>query len=69
MLDKVLAAIRELRCPSGQGASRQAIAKLLKERWAVDNAASIKKALQKGVDSGRLLREKASHKVAASIDL
>ena len=43
VLDKVLAAIRELRCPSGQGASRQAIAKLLKERWAVDNAASIKK--------------------------
>ena len=63
VLDKALAAIRELRLPSGVGASRQAIAKLLKERWSVGNAVSLRKALQKGVDTGNLVQEKASFKI------
>ena len=66
VLDKVIAAIRELRSPGGS--SRQAIAKLLKQRWAVDNTVALRKALKKGVDGGKLLQEKASFKVAGDGD-
>ena len=62
VLAKVMVAIRELRAPSGS--SRQAIAKLLKERWAVDNTVALRKALKKGVESGKLVQDKASFKVA-----
>eukprot|EP00937_MAST-01D_sp_MAST-1D-sp2_P002938 g2938.t1 len=64
VLDKCVAAILELRSPTGS--SRQAIAKLLKSRWGADNAVALRKALQKGVASGKLLQEKASFKVAGA---
>ena len=62
VLDKVVVAIRELRSPSGS--SRQAIAKLLKARWGVDNTVALRKALKEGTEKGKLIQEKASFKVA-----
>ena len=62
ILQKVVVAIRELRSPSGS--SRQAIAKLLKARWDVNNTVALRKALKKGTDCGLLVQEKASFKVA-----
>ena len=61
VLDKVIMAIRELRSPAGS--SRQAIAKFLKARWDVSNTVALRKALKKGVDTGKLVQERSSFKV------
>jgi hypothetical protein len=63
-LDKTMAAIRETRVPSGKASSRQAIAKYIKTRWGVNNTGALRKALKKGVDTGKLLQDKQSFKVA-----
>ena len=61
-LDKVVFAIRELK--SSSGSSRAAIAKFLKQRFAVENKNALKKALKAGETSGVLLRDKQSFRVA-----
>jgi hypothetical protein len=63
-LDKTMAAIRETRVPCGKASSRQAIAKYIKTRWGVNNTGALRKALKKGVDTGKLLHDKQSFKVA-----
>ena len=55
ILDKISHAIRTLADPTGT--SRPALLKFLKKEFDLDNAAVIKKALKKGVDSGKLLQK------------
>ena len=62
--DKIVVCIQELRTPAGSGSSRQVLAKLLKEHWAISSSVALKKALQKGIDTGKLLKDKAAFKVA-----
>ena len=66
LLDKVIVAIREYKDPGGS--SRGAIAKYLKAEYGVDvggaGAAAFKKALKKGVDSGKLTQNKQSFLIA-----
>lgn len=52
IIDKVFVAIEALRSPGGS--SRQAIAKYLKEHFEQDNAAALKRALDKAVAEGKL---------------
>ena len=55
VLDKIEHAVRTLADPTGT--SRPALLKFLKKEFDLDNAAVIKKALKKGVDSGKLLQK------------
>ena len=62
VLDKVVAAIRELK--DHKGSSRQAIAKYLKVNFDADNANALKVALKKGVSNGLLTQQGQSFKIA-----
>jgi len=64
VIDKIVFAIRSQPHTSPNGISRVAIAKYLKNELDYDNAAALKKALKKGVDSGKLIQTGQSFRVA-----
>ena len=61
IIDKVFVAIEALQSPGGS--SRQAIAKYLKEHFEQDNAAALKRALDKAVAEGKLTQSGQSFSI------
>jgi FKBP-type peptidyl-prolyl cis-trans isomerase len=65
VLDKIISSIRNQPHSSPNGVSRVAIAKYLKNELEYDNASALKKALKKGVASGKLIQTGQSFRVAS----
>lgn len=64
VLDKIIFAIRNQPHTTPNGISRVAISKYCKNELNYDNASALKKALKKGVDSGKLVQTGQSFRVA-----
>ena len=62
LLDKIVEAIRNEKKPGGS--SRVSIKKYLVANYQITNEKALKKAFQSGLDSGRLVQNKASFEVA-----
>lgn len=64
VLDKIIVSIRNQPHTNPNGISRVSIVKYLKNELDYDNASALKKALKKGVDSGKLIQKGQSYRVA-----
>lgn len=71
VLDKIIFAIRNQPPGGEKGVSRVSIQKFMKNEMDYDNPSALKKALKKGVDSGKLIQNEQSFRVAgdAIVDL
>ena len=67
VLDKIIFSIRNQPHSSPNGVSRVSIAKYIKNEFDYDNASALKKALKKGVDSGKLIQTGQSFRVAGDL--
>jgi FKBP-type peptidyl-prolyl cis-trans isomerase len=64
VLDKIIFSIRNQPHSSPNGVSRVSIAKYIQNEFDYDNASALKKALKKGVNSGKLIQTGQSFRVA-----
>ena len=64
VLDKIIYSIRNQPATNANGISRVAIQKYLKSELSYDNPSALKKALKKGVDSGKLVQMGQSFRIA-----